>query len=459
MVDLPLVALVGRPNVGKSTLFNRIVGRRLAIVHDRPGTTRDRQHAEAEWRGIVFILVDTGGLETFDTVSSPNAEPLAEDSAQFLQQMRRQAEIAIGDADVIVFVVDLLAGITSADEEVADILRRSGKPVMIAASKGDSAARREEAYEFYALGFEEVYPVSGLHGSGVGDLLDAVVEALPRQPPETDEEDETLRIAILGRPNVGKSSLLNRLLGEERAIVSPVAGTTRDAIDTHLTWHGEPIILIDTAGIRRRGRIDQGVEQYSVLRALRAMKRANVCLLLIDAMDGVTSQDAHIAGYILEEMKSVVVLINKWDAIEKDSSTMNEHIEHVRQELNFLAYVPVEFISAKTGQRVDRIIPLAKQVYEERFYRIPTSEVNRILRNAVDRQAPPIKSGRRLKIRYGSQVAVDPPKFLFNVNEEELVHFSYQRYLENQIRAVYPFTGTPINMEFRESKDDGRREK
>ncbi len=453
MADLPIVALVGRPNVGKSTLFNRIIGKRLAIVHARPGTTRDRQQAEAEWRGIVFTLVDTGGLETFES-SAADATPLAEDSAAYLQQMRRQAEIAIEDADVIVLVVDLLTGVTSADEEAADMLRRSGKPVIVAASKGESAARRDEVYDFYSLGFEQVFAISGMHGSGVGDLLDAVVEALPRRPEETDEEDESLKIAILGRPNVGKSSLLNRLIGQERSIVSPVAGTTRDAIDTRLTWHGEPVTLIDTAGIRRRGRIEHGEpEQYSVLRALRALKRANVCLLLVDATEGVTAQDTHIAGYILEEFKSVIVLVNKWDAIEKDTHTMVEYTQQVRQALNFMAYVPVEFISAKTGQRVDRIIPLAMQVHEERFARIPTAEMNRIVRDAQAKQAPPIKSGKRLKIRYTSQVAVDPPKFLFHVNDAELAHFSYQRYLENQIRANYPFIGTPLLLEFRESKD------
>jgi GTP-binding protein len=438
--------------VGKSALFNRIVGRRQAIVHERPGTTRDRQHAEAEWRGIVFTLVDTGGLETFETVSTAPATPLAEDSADYLSQMRQQVEIAIADADVIVFVVDLLDGVTAADQEVADLLRRTQKPVILAASKGDSAARRDNAVEFYSLGMGEVQAVSGLHGSGVGDLLDVVVDALPSRPPESDEEDSSLKIAILGRPNVGKSSLLNRLLGQERVIVSSVAGTTRDAIDTRLTWHGEPVTLIDTAGIRRRGKIEHGApEQYSVLRALKALKRADVCLLLIDATEGIASQDAHIAGYILEERKSVIVLVNKWDAVEKDSHTMIEFTATLREALKFMSYVPVEFISAKTGQRVGKVLPLAKQIYEERFARIPTSEVNRIVRDATSRQTPPIKSGRRLKIRYASQVAVDPPKFLFHVNDVELAHFSYQRYLENQIRAVYPFTGTPIQMEFRPS--------
>lgn len=458
MPELPVVALVGRPNVGKSTLFNRIIGRRQAIVHDRPGTTRDRQYAEGEWRGMVFTLVDTGGLETFSTVAGSGSEPMATDSAQFIDEMRRQVDTAIREADVLLFVVDVVAGVTPADEEIADMLRRTSKPVILAASKADNAARREDAMDFYSLGLGEVFDVSGMHGSGVGDLLDTVIESLPEKI-EEEEDDESLKLAILGRPNVGKSSLLNRLVGEDRVIVSPVAGTTRDAIDEHILVDGEPITLIDTAGIRRRGRIEHGEpEQYSVLRALKAMKRADVVLLLIDAQDNVTLQDSHIAGYIIEEKKSVIVLVNKWDIIEKDTHTMGEYMVQVREALNFLPYVPVEFISAKTGQRVNRIIPLAQTVYEERFQRIPTSEVNRIIREATSKQSPPIKSGKRLKIRYASQVSVDPPKFLFHVNEPELAHFSYQRYLENQIRANYPFSGTPIELEFRPSSDTTAKE-
>ncbi len=452
-----LIALVGRPNVGKSTLFNRIVGRRLAVVHDRPGTTRDRQQADAEWAGIAFTLVDTGGIEALDGVMSGQLDPLAEDSAQFLNEIRAQAEIAIAGADVIVFVVDLETGITAADEHVADILRRTHKPVLIAASKGDNAERRAHAPDFYSLGVGEIFPVSGLHGTGVGDLLDAVIEALPRKTPEDFEDDDSLKIAILGRPNVGKSSLLNRLLGEERAIVSPVPGTTRDAIDTHMTYHQEPITLIDTAGIRRKGKIDPSVERWSVLRALKAIKRADVALLLIDAIEGPTAQDAHIASYILDEMKSVVVLVNKWDAIEKDSRTIVSYTAQVREALKFMSYVPVEFISAKTGQRVDRVIPLAKRVHEERFARIPTAEINRIVREALAKQQPPSKGGKRLKIRYASQVDVDPPKFLFHVNDVELVHFSYERYLENRIRETYPFLGTPVTLAFRASAEVGQR--
>jgi GTPase len=455
----PLVALVGRPNVGKSTLFNRIVGQRLAVIHDRPGTTRDRQQAEVEWQGVAFTLVDTGGIEALEDIARGIAKPLAEDSADFLEEIRAQAELAINAAEVIVLVVDLTTGITSADQEVAEILRRAAKPVVIAASKGDNATIREQAPEFYSLGLGEVYPLSSLHGSGVGDLLDAVVEALPRKPPESDEQDESLKIAIVGRPNVGKSSLLNRLIGEERMIVSPVAGTTRDAIDTPITYYGQPITLIDTAGIRRRGKIERTVERWSVLRAFKAIQRADVVLLLIDATDGVTAQDAHIAGYVLEELKSVIVLVNKWDAVEKDAFTINTYADQVRDALKFLPYVPLLFISALTGQRVGKIFSLGNEVWEERFYRISTAEINRIVRQAVERQSPPSKGGKRLKIRYASQVAVDPPKFLFHVNDPELVHFSYQRYLENQIRAVYPFTGTPLLMRFRRGSEDRHSKK
>jgi GTP-binding protein len=336
---------------------------------------------------------------------------------------------------------------------VAEILRRSNKPIIIAASKGDSLQRMAEYTEFYELGLGEVFPVSGLHGKGVGDLLDAVIVALPRQIPEPEEIDETLRIAILGRPNVGKSSLLNRLIGQERMIVSAVPGTTRDAIDTLITWEGQPVTLVDTAGIRRRGKIAHGqVEQYSVIRALRALKRCNVALLVIDITEGITAQDTHVAGYILEEMRSVVVLVNKWDAVEKDAYTINEEMIKVRKALDFLDYVPVLFISAKTGQRIGDVLPLAARVHEERFVRIPTAEVNKILRDAVERHPPPSKAGKRLKLRYGSQVAVDPPKFLFHVNDLRLVHFSYERFLENRIREAYPFTGTPLQMSFRETK-------
>ncbi|MCC6905702.1 MAG: ribosome biogenesis GTPase Der [Anaerolineae bacterium] len=458
MAYYPTVALVGRPNVGKSTLFNRLTGQNLAAVHEKAGTTRDRQYAEAEWTGVGFMLVDTGGIEALLPIEKGLEVPLSEDSAAFIREIRAQAEIAIEDADVIVLVVDIRTGITAADEEVADILRRTDKPVIVAANKGDNVAQRQMAVDFYELGLGPVIGVSGLQGMNIGDLLDEIVHSLPRQRPEDETEDDSLKIAILGRPNVGKSSLLNRLLGQERVIVSPVAGTTRDPIDTKLTYFGEAITLIDTAGIRRRGKIERGIERYSVIRALQSIKRADVCLLLIDAIEGITLQDAHVAGYITEAYKSVIVLVNKWDAIEKDSYTILEYEAQVRDTLKFLPYVPVLFISAKTGQRVSEVIPMAKRIVEERFHRLSTSELNQIVRKAVEAQAPPSKQGKRLKIRYASQVAVDPPKFLFHVNDPQIVHFSYERYLENQIREAYPFFGTPLLMEFRRSSEDRFKE-
>jgi len=452
-MNKPIVALVGRPNVGKSTLFNRIVGRRLAVVHELPGTTRDRIHAPAEWNGVAFTVVDTGGIEVLpDTVIAgrrPGPERvLAQDSAPFIPLMRAQAEQAIADADVIIFITDAISGLTSADEEVAGILRRARCPIFLAANKADNPRLRQDALEFYALGMQgEVHPISSLHGAGVADLLDEVVESLSRAEPEI--EDESIKFAIVGRPNVGKSSLLNKLLGEERVIVSPIAGTTRDAIDTHLMWEGTPITLIDTAGIRRRGKIGRGVEHYSVLRALRAIQRADVALLVIDGIDGVTAQDAHVAGFILDEWVSVVVLINKWDAVEKDTHTMIEYTRWVRQTLKFLDYVPVLFISALTGKRVRKVIPLALDMQEARFRRISTGELNRLVQNALARHAPPSKWGKRLKIYYVSQPGVDPPTFVFHVNDPSLVHFSYKRYLENRLRETFEFPGTPLRLIFR----------
>ncbi len=447
----PIVALVGRPNVGKSTLFNRIIGRRLAVVSDVPGTTRDRIQADTDWDGLDFTVVDTGGIEVEGGI---HTAPLSEDSARFLPAIRSQAQIAIDDADVVVLLVDAQVGITAADEEVAEILRMTTKPVLIAANKAESRVSREDAVEFYNLGLGDVYPVSALHGTGTGDLLDAIAEGFPDWVSSEDEEDDSIKIAIVGRPNVGKSSLLNRLLGEERSIVSPIAGTTRDAIDTKLEWDGVPITLIDTAGIRRRGKIDPGVEKYSVLRALRAIKRADVALLLIDAQDGVTSQDEHVAGFVLEEHTSVVVLVNKWDAIPKDSYTILSYTERLRSDLNFLDYVPVLFISALTGQRVHKVLPNALQVHEGRFKRIPTGELNRLVRNAVSRHSPPSRAGRRLKLYYVTQPAVDPPTFVFFVNDPRIAHFSYQRYLENQIREQYPYPGTPLVLRFRPRSED-----
>jgi GTP-binding protein len=442
---------VGRPNVGKSTLFNRFVGRRRAIVEDLPGTTRDRLYGDTEWNGVLFTVVDTGGLEIVGSQKRRSARdepaPLSTASVGFIDEIREQAEIAISEADVIVMVVDVLDGPTPADEDVAEVLRRTAKPVLVAVNKVDNLVREQAAYEFYALGLGEVFPLSALHGTGIGDLLDGGAAALPVV--EETEEMEGLKIALVGRPNVGKSSLLNKLLGEERAIVSDIPGTTRDATDTYLTWEGQPVLLIDTAGIRRRGRIEQGIEKYSVLRAMKSIARADVVLLLLDARDLVTDQDAHVAGYILEDLRSIIIVVNKWDLVEKDTYTMDAYTKQVRADLRFLDYVPVLFISALTGQRVDKVLPLAAQVYQERTMRIPTGELNRLVEDATIRHAPPHKAGKQLKFFYATQAGVDPPTFVFFVNDRRLVHFSYERYLENQIRRCYGFVGTPLKLVFR----------
>jgi GTP-binding protein len=453
----PIVALVGRPNVGKSTLFNRLAGQRLAIVEDEPGTTRDRLYADAGWTNQPFILVDTGGLDIAATEkgAQKGRQPaaLGPSSRDYAREIRRQAEIAIEEADVVVFMTDARDGITAADRDVAAILRRSDRPVILAANKADNEERRRAAVEFYELGLGEPYPLSALHGTGTGDLLDAVVAHLPRVPEEP--ESAAIRIAIVGRPNVGKSSLLNVLLQEERAIVSPIAGTTRDALDTPLRWEGQDLVLIDTAGIRRRGKVERGVEQYSVLRAINAIQRADVALLVVDATTGVTAQDTHVAGFILDAYKSVIVIVNKWDAVEgKNTHTMTAYTRDVRQQLNFLDYVPVLFISALTGQRVHKVLPLALAVALQRRTRVSTSELNRLMREAIAIHAPSGRGGKQLKLLYATQAAVDPPTFVFFANDKELVHFSYARYLENRIRAVYPFEGTPLRIVFR-SRGEG----
>jgi GTP-binding protein len=453
----PVVALVGRPNVGKSTLFNRLAGERLAVVDDVPGTTRDRLIAEAEWNGILFDIVDTGGIDPNPIGPGSGRQPLSLGSADFITEIRFQAEIAAQESDVILFVTDVESGVTPADEEVAQILRRlqrpkNGKPsppVLLVANKADSAARRAQAMQFYELGMGEPYPISALHGTGTGDMLDALVALLPAQPVVEDEEDENVKIAIVGKPNAGKSSLLNKLLGEERAIVSPIPGTTRDAVDTKMVFDDIPLTLIDTAGIRRRGRIEPGVEKYSVLRSLKAIERADVVLLLIDAASGITSQDTHIAGFILDSWKSAVLLVNKWDTIPKDAYTMDAYSRKVRQELNFMDYIPVLYISAKTGQRVNRVLPLALQVQEERLVRLSTSQLNQVLQEAQDKHPAPSHAGRQFRIYYATQVRSDPPTFLLYVNDPKLAHFTYIRYLENRLREVYPFIGTPIRLVLR----------
>lgn len=452
----PIVALVGRPNVGKSSLFNRIVGERLAVIHDMPGTTRDRLQSIGHWNGVNFHIVDTGGIEVYQPKGVRDTSPLAEGSLDFVEQIKSQAMQAIQEADAIIFVVDGQQGVTAADEAIAEELRPTNKPIFVAANKIDDERKIQDAFEFYGLGLGEVVAVSAIHGLGVGDLLDAVVDAVRPMADEgeDDEDDDHLKIAIVGRPNAGKSTLLNRLTGEERMIVSPIAGTTRDAIDTDIAWHGERITLIDTAGIRRRGRIAPGVEKFSVVRAMQAIERAHVAILLIDAVQGVTEQDEHIAGYILEEFKSIVIAINKWDAVEKDSYTMNQYIATVRERLHFVPYAPIIFLSALTGQRIHTVLETAHRVYQSRFARIATSELNQIIRSAVERHSPPTKGIKRLKIYYAAQVRTNPPVFLMHVNDKTIVHFSYERYLENQIRAHYPFEGTPIRISFRNRGGD-----
>lgn len=446
----PIVALVGRPNVGKSTLFNRIIGKRLAVVSDTAGTTRDRLYADGEWNGVAFSLVDTGGIEV---TSGWHTEPLSQDSEQFLPQIRGQAKIAIQDADVIVQVVDGQTGITAADSEVADILRRSKKPVIIAANKLESSNLQKNLYEFYELALGEVFATSALHGYGTGDLLDAIIEAIPPADPD-DEEDDSIKIAVIGRPNTGKSTLVNKLIGEERVIASPIAGTTRDAIDTKITWEGEEFTLIDTAGIRRRGKIEPGVEKYSVIRAMRALERADVALLLLDAEEGITAQDTHIAGMIAEETTGVIVLVNKWDAVDKDSFTIYEYEKEIHRELNFIPYAPMLFISAQTGQRVNKIFQMALEIYETAHERIPTSELNKFMREVTAAHPPPSKGGKRVKFFYATQASVAPPTFVFFVNQPDWVNFSYKRYLENRLREVWPFAGVPIRMFFRARSED-----
>jgi len=451
----PVVALVGRPNVGKSTLFNRLAEERLAVVDEVPGTTRDRLLAEADWAGFTFTIVDTGGIDPTLTARGHGKEPLSVGSAQFIDQIRIQAEVAIREADAVLFMVDAESGVTPADEEVAQILRRNQRlrdgepfpPVFLVVNKADSQGKRNLAYQFYELGMGEPFPISAIHGTGTGDLLDALVATFEEEAEQ--EDDESVKIAIAGKPNVGKSTLLNRLLGQERAIVSEIPGTTRDAIDTYLEYEDIPLTLIDTAGIRRRGRIEPGVEKYSVLRTLRAIERASVVVLVVDATTGLTAQDAHIAGFILEAWKSALVAVNKWDAIPKDTYTMEQFTQQVRQDLNFMPYVPVLYISAKTGQRVDQVLPAALRVHEERLVRLSTSQLNQVIQKAQDKHPAPSHAGRQLKIYYGTQVRSDPPTFLLYVNDPQLAHFTYQRYLENRIRETYGFLGTPIRLVFR----------
>ncbi len=448
----PVVALVGRPNVGKSTLFNRLAEERLAVVDEVPGTTRDRLMADAIWSGVLFSVIDTGGIDPTQTGQGRSQQPLSIGSADFVEQIKEQAEIAIAEADAILFIVDVESGVTPADHEVAQILRQHQQqkdgepypPIFLVVNKADNESRRSQAYQFYELGMGEPYAISALHGTGTGDLLEMLVSSFRLTGEEI--EDDFVKIAIVGKPNVGKSSLLNKLLGEQRAIVSEIPGTTRDAVDTFLSFEETPITLIDTAGIRKRGKIEPGVEKYSVLRTFQAIDRASVVLLLVDATTSLSAQDAHIAGYIIDAWKSVIVVVNKWDAIDKDTHTMDEYTRLLRHELNFLPYVPLLFISAKTGQRVSQVLPMALRVQEERLLHLSTSKLNRILRKAQDLHPAPTKAGKQLKIFYGTQVRNDPPTFLLYVNDPKLAHFTYRRFLENRIREDYPFLGTPIRL-------------
>ncbi len=438
----PVVAIVGRPNVGKSTLFNKIAGKRIAIVEDTPGVTRDRLYTDAEWNGITFTLIDTGGIE-----------PVSND--RILTEMRNQAQIAIDTADVIVLVVDVREGMTATDKDVANMLIRSGKEIVIACNKCDTPGEPPlQMYDFYNLALGEPIPVSGVHGSGVGDLLDEICNHFPENT-EDEEEEDVIKIAVVGKPNAGKSSLINRILGENRVIVSPIAGTTRDSIDTYYEKDGQKYLIIDTAGMRKRNKIEENVERFSVIRALNAVDRADVVLIMIDATEGVTEQDTKIAGYAHEQGKASVICVNKWDLIEKDTKTMNNFRLDVQDGLSYMLYAPILFISAKTGQRVDKIFEMAKYVANQNAMRISTGMLNDVINDATSRVQPPSDKGKRLKIFYITQASVKPPSFVIFVNDKKLAHFSYIRYLENQLRNTFGFEGTPIRFIIRErSKED-----
>ncbi|WP_294350820.1 ribosome biogenesis GTPase Der [uncultured Clostridium sp.] len=435
----PIVAMVGRPNVGKSTLFNRLAGKRISIVQDTPGVTRDRVYAEAEWLNYNFTMIDTGGIEP-------------ESNDVIVKQMRRQATIAIETADVIVFIVDGKEGVTSADEEVANMIRKSKKPVVLVVNKVDSLKEEDNAWEFYNLGIGDPITISASQGLGLGDMLDRIVENFDESS-LSEEEDEYVRIAMMGKPNVGKSSLINRLLGEDRVIVSNVPGTTRDAIDSYLENEYGKFILVDTAGVRRKSKVKEEIERYSVIRTLAAIERADVCILMIDATEGITEQDEKIVGYAHEMKKAIMVIVNKWDLIEKDDKTMDNFKKDLQQNLKFLSYAEYLFISAKTGQRTHKVLELAKKCYDNYNKRVSTGILNDVISKAVLMKEPPIVGVKRLKIFYATQVATKPPKFVFFVNDSTARHFSYERYLENQLRDSFDFKGTGIQIEYRERKE------
>ncbi|EAG3557925.1 ribosome biogenesis GTPase Der [Listeria monocytogenes] len=433
----PVVAIVGRPNVGKSTIFNRIVGERVSIVEDVPGVTRDRIYNSAEWLGKEFNIIDTGGIDLSD-------EP-------FLEQIRAQAEIAIDEADVIIFITNGREGVTDADEQVAKILYRSNKPIVLAINKVDNPEMRDQIYDFYSLGFGEPYPISGSHGLGLGDMLDAVRAHFPKEE-EEEYPDDTVKFSLIGRPNVGKSSILNALLGEDRVIVSDIAGTTRDAIDTTYTFDGQDYVMIDTAGMRKRGKVYESTEKYSVLRAMRAIERSDVVLVVINAEEGIREQDKRIAGYAHDAGRAIIIVVNKWDAINKDEKTINIWTEDIREQFQFLSYAPIVFVSAKTKQRLNNLFPLINQVSDNHSLRVQSSMLNDVISDAVAMNPSPMDKGKRLKIFYTTQVAVKPPTFVVFVNDPELMHFSYERFLENRIREAFPFEGTPIRVIARKRK-------
>ena len=436
----PLIAIVGRPNVGKSMLFNKLVGQRLSIVEDTPGVTRDRLYAEAEWRNRKFDLVDTGGIE-------PSAD------SQILAFMRQQAEIAIQHATVILFVCDIKTGLTASDQEVANMLLRSQKPVVLAVNKMDQVGiTNPDIYEFYNLGLGDPIAVSAVHGHGTGDLLDACMEYFPPED-EEEEEDDVIKVAIIGKPNVGKSSLVNRILGEQRVIVSDMAGTTRDAVDSYFENQKGKYLFIDTAGMRKKSKVDDRIEKFSVLRATMAIERADVCLILVDANEGVTEQDTKVAGLAHEAGKACIIVVNKWDAIEKDDKTMDHMRQDIRRDLSYMTYAPIVFISALTGQRVDRLFDLINYVNDQASLRITTGMLNTVLADATARVHPPTDKGRRLKIYYMTQIGIKPPHFVCFCNDAKLFHFSYQRYLENQIRSTFGLEGTPVRLTIRQKSD------
>lgn len=427
----PVVAIVGRPNVGKSTIFNNIVGDRISIVEDIPGVTRDRIYARAEWLTREFRMIDTGGIEMSD-------EP-------FMSEIKQQAEIAIDEADVIIFMVSGREGLTDADEQVAKILYRSDKPVVLAVNKVDNVEMRNDIFDFYALGFGDPFPISGTHKTGMGDLLDAIVAHFPSDA--DGQDDDTVRFSFIGRPNVGKSSLVNAMLGEDRVIVSDIAGTTRDAIDTKFTTpDGDEFTMVDTAGIRKRGKVYENTEKYSVMRAMRAIDDSNVVLMVLNAEEGIREQDKHVAGYAHEAGRAIIIVVNKWDTLEKDNHTMKDFEDLIRSEFQYLAYAPIVFVSAKTKQRLDKLPAMIKQVNDNHQRRIQSSTLNEVLMDALALNPAPNMNGKRLRVYYATQVTVQPPTFVVFVNDPELMHFSYERFLENQIRKAFDFTGTPIKI-------------